>query len=204
MEQCCKGMNLRVAVMATDFKPYGYWDEGTGELRGVYKRLWGAIGDVTGISIDFVPTNELSLGFTKEDYSPLINGSWDVQIIDTSRPLAFNAELAKHVFITRSWTEGSLTGLVLRSKTDVGIFQLFQPFTLELWLSLVGATLLFALVTWLFGYLSPTKSDKKDVPNAVYQSFAMLLDGEDQEWTSWPGKILRLGILFLVLIIGAT
>eukprot|EP00961_Rhodomonas_salina_P078061 1048332-Rhodomonas_salina.3 len=66
-----------------------------------------------------------------------------------------------------------------------------------------------------------------NIAEAFYHALAMLLGGEDQEWISWPGhqpyslrfcytcpvltsctglpgRVLRLGMLFVVLIVGAT
>ncbi|CAK0797580.1 unnamed protein product [Prorocentrum cordatum] len=39
---------------------------------------------------------------------------------------------------------------------------------------------------------------------AVYHAWAALLGGEDSEWHDWPGRILRLGLLFIVLVVSAT
>ena len=38
---------------------------------------------------------------------------------------------------------------------------------------------------------------------ALYQPWAALLGGEEYEFTTGPGRIFRLGLLFLILITGA-
>eukprot|EP00662_Eupelagonemidae_sp_cell21_P022182 gene22182-7198_t len=49
------------------------------------------------------------------------------------------------------------------------MWRMFGPFTVQLWGAFVGAI-------------------------ASYHSLAAMLSGEDYEWVTWPGKVLRIAL----------
>ncbi|CAK0841410.1 unnamed protein product, partial [Prorocentrum cordatum] len=44
----------------------------------------------------------------------------------------------------------------------------------------------------------------ESIAQSSYHAWAAFLGGEDYEWVSWPGRCLRLGLLFLILIVIST
>lgn len=41
------------------------------------------------------------------------------------------------------------------------------------------------------------------LPQAIYHSFAAMLNGEEYEWLTWPGRVLRISLLIAVITIGS-
>eukprot|EP00961_Rhodomonas_salina_P078062 1048332-Rhodomonas_salina.4 len=124
VEKCCEGTHVRVAVMPVDFgwtlpqtwdlicyemsstyqrcvatRPYGIWDRDAGELTGYFRRLWDGISDVTGTS----PTALRVFCAMPRANMVDVASRPVLHIIDTSQPLAFNADLNQHISITKGW-----------------------------------------------------------------------------------------------------
>jgi len=98
--------------------------------------------------------------------------------------------------------------LVRRTEKPIGLWRLFEPFTPGLWAAIAGSTFVFALLIVVVNGLTDGREGMGVTPDrtakAIYHSWAALLGGEDYEWVSWPGRMLRLGLLFMVLLVGST
>jgi hypothetical protein len=107
----------------------------------------------------------------------------------------------------------SYGGLVYKSRATQNMWRLFQPFTEELWIGIVGAILTFAFLLAVVEVSADRESEdwawsaQRFVNlggKAVYHALAAALSGEDYEFVTWPGRILRVAMLFFVLVTTAT
>ena len=104
----------------------------------------------------------------------------------------------------------SLSALSYKTKSQPSDFTLFEPFSVDLWMAVLGALLAYAaLLVILSGVLSrcsrrtPTKP-LTDMVSSSYHTFSACVGGEDYEWISGPMRVLRLSLLTFVLVIGST
>lgn len=114
------------------------------------------------------------------------------------------------VIHTRPIVQMSLSALSYKTKSQPSDFTLFEPFSVDLWMAVLGALLAYAaLLVILSGVLSrcsrrtPTKP-LTDMVSSSYHTFSACVGGEDYEWISGPMRVLRLSLLTFVLVIGST
>ena len=120
---------------------------------------------------------------------------------------------------------------MLKTQTEAGAYQLFDPFESELWLAAIGATFMTAFLMVFIDRLLSGKfyeleedgmtgngrdgpADKprcrqlvgfiSNLGYTTYHAFSLLMGGEEYEWLTWPGRLLRVGTLFMALILVST
>ena len=127
----------------------------------------------------------------------------------------------ENILVTVPFISETMGGLVVKEASQGGIFAWLEPFNWQLWL----ATILFIFISAgainllnvlntnpQTGSESPDQSEDASFPLRLmrsfsveyYHSWAMLLGGESSEWTSWPSKVFRLGMLLFTTILMAT
>merc|ERR1712151_127716 len=94
------------------------------------------------------------------------------------------------------------------------MFRLFEPFETYLWIAFICSIVLSAFIVIALDTIAPSDEDKEHplyrrvtlarICKAVYHMFAALMGGEDYEWVTWPGRVLRLAVLFITMLAVAT
>ncbi|CAK0904899.1 unnamed protein product [Prorocentrum cordatum] len=141
-------------------------------------------------------------------WTPLVSGAADVVMVALSERIAHLSIVGDSVAISQPFFSSDNTALVLKTKKDMGLWRLFEPFTPSLWIAVACNVFLVGMTINLLEGLSSGRLKGAITPDAVaqshYHAWIALLGGEDYEWVSWPGRCLRLGLLFLVLIVIST
>jgi len=110
------------------------------------------------------------------------------------------------LIITQSVYNQWYVGLIRKFKQSKSAFQIFAPFTRELWLVIMGCVIFGGIVLYLLIYLSTNKEIKCLTPlSYFYHVCAALLGGDEYKLYNIPkvGRVFRLGILFLALVLTA-
>ena len=104
------------------------------------------------------------------------------------------------------------TGLVLQTRREETMLGALEPFGISLWVALL--IFLLAVIPSLLVLLAVlTSSAEKPrklralpgtLAHALYHSLAICLAGEDYVWHSGAARLLRLGLLIVVLVLQAT
>ena len=92
---------------------------------------------------------------------------------------------------------------------NVGIWEMFQPFTPGMWWMMLASVLYGALVLWLIRriYTNESVADSfQRFPGYIYHAAAALLGGDEYDIYHSPaaGRIYRVGMLFLCMVFSAT
>lgn len=152
--------------------------------------------------------NSIAAAFMVAPRQMLSTGAFDM-IMDDPR-LIYGAAGDSGVALSIPVVALSQSVLVYKEKVERDMWSMFGPFGGDLWLALSAATVAIA-VTMVFLHALATEKDllRPCISPSVwlkslYHAWAALLGGEDHESTTWSSRILRMGMLFLILIIGAT
>ena len=146
---------------------------------------------------------------------------WDFESATTS-PFSQTSMPAPEYYNTsfRSTTafySSSYSGLLKYDEPLPSPWRLFEPFAGETWMItfiLLGSTaVLMSLVECIYPSHAPSRGslgcsgieqETKNVVNGAYHTLAACFGGEDFEWVTWPLRLLRLGLLLLVLVLAST
>ena len=108
------------------------------------------------------------------------------------------------LILTQSMYNQWYLGLIRKFKQSKNAFQIFAPFTFQLWLVIIGCIFFGGIVLYLLMVLSSTKHMTYLTPlSYFYHVFAALLGGDEYRLYQIPpiGRVFRLGILFLALVL---
>eukprot|EP00316_Scyphosphaera_apsteinii_P004366 CAMPEP_0119328538 /NCGR_PEP_ID=MMETSP1333-20130426/73564_1 /TAXON_ID=418940 /ORGANISM="Scyphosphaera apsteinii, Strain RCC1455" /LENGTH=485 /DNA_ID=CAMNT_0007337419 /DNA_START=271 /DNA_END=1728 /DNA_ORIENTATION=+ len=122
-----------------------------------------------------------------------------------------------------TWTSpllaSHMSGVVHRTTEAPSMFAFLDPFTADLWLTIVATVFVTALVVALMEAMrSPPKADTMkslrksgaltkatyELAGLSYHMWAAALGGEDYDWIGAPAKVLRLGLLLIILVLSST
>jgi len=183
----------------------------TGFLPELLHQLERQMGDVTFEMVPIIPPRSEA-----ELVRQMVSGSEDIDVASMT-PGILSGINASEVLLTTSLKETTISGLVSRRRTPPSHFQLFDPLQSSLWLAIVVSIMLtaFCMVVvdaiWPVRERSATGSARRTLRGhglvllrCTYQAWAAMLGGEDADWPTVPARILRLGLLFMVLIVNAT
>ena len=207
---CCEGTTLHFGHPLFTYAPYVAFDDNqtfTASFLPDYLTLlthW--MGSTLRLSVS-PPGPRAALGLGPEATSCLIDRTCNVVLSTLDQ--ASNHELELHrdyIYTSAIMVEGFAT-IVLKSKAERKFWDWTLPFEGSLWL----AVLVFALVTpacmvVIARRKAPAEASKQLTPlKAIYRAVAAILGGE--EWydeAGLPGRVLRLGLLLMVLVLEAT
>jgi hypothetical protein len=159
-----------------------------------------------GFSYEIVPDELMIMPgdprFSADDVFTRMN----VTFAMLTTPSTHDLGISSTVVYTAPWYSSYLAGLVLKTEAEVGLWRMFEPFTPSLWFAIVGSIFIASFMMVVLAALVEGRSTLSvdGSAKAVYHAWAAMLGGEDYEWVNWPGRILRLSILFLVLLTGST
>ena len=231
---CCVGQHLKIGIpdvdnAIADFTPTpgqnttdGVDD---GKWSGFLPNLHHKLSLEMGFTYTLIPISPSSEAVTQHMSSTgssssstaaymtaprqmLNNGALDM-IMDDPRVI-YSASDSGGVALSIPVVVLSQSLLVYKEKVARDMWSMFGPFDGDLWLALSAATVAIA-VTMICLHALATEQDflKPCLSPSVwlrslYHAWAALLGGEEHESTTWSSRILRMGMLFLILIIGAT
>ena len=100
-----------------------------------------------------------------------------------------------------------VTAVVPVRPAGASMWSLMEPFTFDMWLALMGtvagSATLMVLLAALRGQVKAKASPYVWI-KSFYHALAFLLGGEEYEWVDWSGRMLRLGLLWVMLVAQAT
>ena len=196
MAGCCRGVPLRIGWFTTSFPPYQRWNAEARTMTGGTSRMSDFVTGLMGFNVEIV-----DLGALVDTQSKIVAAFSrdEIDIAWALGPLAWPAgfhvtEPILHV--------DSRAVIRTRARDDRPPFSIFQPFERNLWLAIVGATLVAAGVLYVLDRLWHEQTPKNGA--FLYKAFAMLLGADDFEPYSAGSRWFRVGFLFAALILSAT
>merc|ERR1712070_1101986 len=83
--------------------------------------------------------------------------------------------------------ESTLKALIRKVPRDSGYWQVFQPFTDELWVGVVTGTFVAALIMIMMEYFLSGSMSAQTAVKAVYHAWVAVLGSDDFEWSHRAG-----------------
>jgi len=183
-----------------------YYNEEQG-YYGYIPQIIDYIATDMGITYEIIPGTPGSSWVSNlpvEDWPYNVSIS-DLEMVPTQLSLA-NGTIA----MTGTFYNDKIGAIVAKTSKPLRMFRLFDPFEPILWAAILSSLFLIALVIVLLNLISPGEEFQEltirervqceQILRSMYHMFAAALGGEDYEWVTWPSRILRLAVLFLVLI----
>eukprot|EP01062_Namystynia_karyoxenos_P020908 TRINITY_DN17931_c0_g1_i1.p1 TRINITY_DN17931_c0_g1~~TRINITY_DN17931_c0_g1_i1.p1 ORF type:complete len:530 (+),score=116.54 TRINITY_DN17931_c0_g1_i1:122-1711(+) len=209
VRSCCTGRHLKLGLPRLTVHPFWTYDNDTGKYDGHLAQVVDKLALEMGLTYEVVAD---PLGLT-ESALALVSGQTDASVVHISQEMYQVDLLETFVYTTPLWT--SYNGaLVYRERAPSSLWRLFDPFTPLMWAMcatciglLTGTMLLVARISPVAHRRDPATDFRARIIRltySVYHSFAFMLGGEDIEWFTWSGRVLRLTFLFTVLIITST
>jgi len=208
------GLTIRVGVAPVDFYPWLDFSTGTNNNAELFiPAFLKALSETAQLQFNFVvmPNGPIEQ-FHPTAYRGLIDGDYDITFdalfpgVDPDNIHKLYPAIPKAVATySAPMYSQEMRVLLLKQKAPISFFRFLEPFHWKLWLVIVAALFVVSGVMVLIHVivLGGTFSLKFAV-NTVYHSWAAFLGGEDYEWLTAPAKILRIALLLLVFISGAT
>lgn len=117
--------------------------------------------------------------------------------------------LKTRMAMTPPFFSGDNVALITKKTADVKLFRFLEPFHWDLWLAVIVCLFIVSGAMVLIQVVDPRdgttgKPSWRFAVTTVYHSWAAVLGGEDYEWMTASARVLRIALLFLVLITGAT
>jgi hypothetical protein len=210
--------SLRVGLISFTYPPWTTRDAATGAYTGGFMvEFYREMGVVGGFDIEFVPLTDPNYfnDFTKTTIKYL-----DAGLID----LAFdvNTSLTAGYLATTPFLMFDFMLLTRKTTGAVDTWQVFAPFSSGLWAAFGGAVLFGAFVMQTIANIDAGRplaswcsrggggggSGGGGAATYTYHALAALLGGDEYDLYHVPrlglGRLYRLGLLFLVLVFGAT
>ena len=194
MRACCTGVHLDVALPAISYEPYYVRDDKAGH-GGFFLQVLDDLSKELGFAYSVHTTPQ----FLPKTVSNVTQWPYDMCFVDLHDPAEHSRATALHFLYTAPFYSSYYSGLVLKTKVPVSLFQLFDPFSPGLWLMLFGFVVVAVLLVLLMNAIAPSQefadhplSERVSVAIALktlYHMSAAMLEGEDYEWTSWPGRV---------------
>jgi hypothetical protein len=211
---CCVGQKWRIGLPPFTVDPYfyvaselpsGLLQPATDSYKGFVPDLISALSLIMGFdySLIAIPVHPLEQTIVYlQNNSDHIDGAL--------KPI--DAPMDDRVALTMPLIEDRFGALVHRKVKARSLLSVFSPFSIHVWAAVIGSIFSFAMLIVALLMLDPKttcqgawaqlKPDR--LAMASYHAWAAVLGGEDYEWRSAPGRMLRLALLLLVLIISAT
>lgn len=149
----------------------------------------------------------------------LAYGMADFLMVPASDP---DNQLDTRIYQTAPFHNSYYTGIVLKTKKPYSTFRFLDPFTASMYLTMALVVLGTSALLSVLDLIWPADSSglrgkhrlcdgRNDLiefiltwAKGIYHITCATLGGEDYEWLTWPLKILRTGLLMLILIVNAT
>lgn len=241
VKDCCLGQHWTFGIPSVTYEPLWTFTAASAELSSGEsgRRMADAVvgGVYGGFLIEVLDTIALSMGFTYSiinapPYDSLENeaGKLGRDLLNSGTVDFLTNDLSittKHsdyrVYNTVPFHNSYYTGLVLKTKKPTSLFRFLDPYTLDMYMTILGMVVATALLlslldtfwpadpTVLLGKKKQRLCKMNDIGDLLvstikgtYHVVAAIFGGEDYEWLTWPLRVLRVGLLLVVLIVNAT
>eukprot|EP00931_Biecheleriopsis_adriatica_P012609 TRINITY_DN113808_c0_g1_i1.p1 TRINITY_DN113808_c0_g1~~TRINITY_DN113808_c0_g1_i1.p1 ORF type:complete len:540 (+),score=67.43 TRINITY_DN113808_c0_g1_i1:22-1641(+) len=212
VHMCCRGQRLRFGLDPTvDMPPL--LSHRDGNFSGFLIDELAAVAADMGITPVIVPAallaheESLAASYTTAYFDEF---QLDLTLALSSDPLTFVCARRLNLSVTPTLVDGYFQVATLREKRPKGAFRFMAPFCPELWIAffvmfVVSSTLLVVINTIAPNEdLAELEVRERISVNLVtlscYHIGAFLFSGEEYEWTTWPSRMLRLGMLVILLV----
>lgn len=206
MHHCCRGKHVRVGLIAMTTTP---WWTYHGNVTAAGGQFWS----FTGFIPKMIEAVLMEMGITVEYYPLQIRGTVAHPRVDSglydimlAPSMSGNGPFANEFVAPVPLFQYFNHVLLKKEQAPKSVWQVFAPFTLELWMVVVACVFAAALTITAIDVVNTGVSEFTFAKAAkfLYHAWSAMLGGDDNEWDSWPAKVLRLGLLLLVLVISAT
>ena len=167
-------------------------------------------------SLEIRPTAELTAPLTlRAGAGCLSDRSCDVVLAQYNLAVNHDVEIKEAFAFTTPVLVERFVSIVHRTQASRGLWAWTEPFTESLWLATLGFVMATAGLSVALVLTAEDRAALDEAPSlstycalvakAAYHATAATLGGEDDEWlTGWPSRLLRLGMLLMVLVLQAT
>ncbi|CAF1452556.1 unnamed protein product [Didymodactylos carnosus] len=202
-------VNLRIVVI--EALPFTMLKNVTDAFGHNTTKLIGYVPDLIDLlknSMGFIPN--ITLAPSNQTYAGLIlavaNGVYDMAIGD----ITVTAERRKIVDFSTSIFDNSLRIIIRQAPAvNVDLLSYLKPFSLKVWLTLLGVSIYAAILFWLLErHKNEALREKSNISAGVMSAWfsvgTILGYGADFRATTAAGRLLTIGLYILCLILVAT
>jgi hypothetical protein len=224
LADCCTGTHLKIGLPPTTFEPLFTYDSevdpaerGSGPWGGFLAEQLDQLASTMGFTYSTIPAAPWMLDRSAGEQM-LSAGTVDLLLSDAS-PVSVQQDT--FVYHTVPFHNSFHTAIVRKAKKQTSLFRFLDPFTMDLYLTIfsmiIGTALLLSLLDmlWPAGGVKPGENHMCDGKgdlrgwsqsfiSSVYHISVATVGGEDYEWLTAPLKLLRAGLLLVVLVVNAT
>lgn len=205
---------LRVGIPQFTFLPWTEFDSLTGNLVGGFLlEFYNLLGSaciknkfLSCYHIEFVFINDIryfqgEMSIVNHEYlsNNITDLTWGYDSMLTTE--------YSDLIITQPMVSSWYVGLIDKTTLSTNMFQIFSPFTTDLWYVIICSAFFGALVLYcLTSISSDRRMEISSYFTYLYHTSATLLGGDEYDLYNIPpiGRLYRLGILFVVLVTSAT
>ena len=141
-----------------------------------------------------------------ENWTPLASSGG----IDPATGIPMPSNHSEYAYTVPVWSD-SWTGIVLQTRRESSTIGALMPFSDSLWAVVAGFILVVALLLVLLAWLSGSDERPRRGPavpaavlHATYHALAACLGGEEYVWHHWASRLMRLGMLMVIIVLQAT
>eukprot|EP01060_Flectonema_neradi_P015152 TRINITY_DN21835_c0_g1_i1.p1 TRINITY_DN21835_c0_g1~~TRINITY_DN21835_c0_g1_i1.p1 ORF type:complete len:524 (+),score=89.92 TRINITY_DN21835_c0_g1_i1:72-1643(+) len=215
---CCQGQHVKPGILKATREPW--WKYHGNEARcgdrsqicdvntcnacwsGLVPDLHQTLSEQMGYSYELVGAPP---GTTTEQLFGLLRDGTVTMLPHELGLSSFTEDMQSNFSLTQPFVTYTYSALVKSEESSADMWSLFEPFTLELWLVILGGVGVFALTFWAL------EGDTNTPVNGAFRGiefvFVSLLGGMEYDGVRRDGRLgrfLRIGLLFFVLIVTAT
>jgi hypothetical protein len=222
------GMTLRLGLLRINLPPWFSYHAETDTMEGFNTELWGMVARELGAVSETVFS---AFGPLCNDIGPMcvecmVVGGCDVHFANillsdnlgevpsfeftSSAGTTHNASMDDFVYTSPSLTTFK-GGVIYQSTRSRDLWTFMDPFATDLWLAIGGWVLVTTALLASLGALAGGEKGSwrsgtviQHLPHTLYHVTAALLGGEEVEYSSPSLRLMRLGLLLVVLILQAT
>lgn len=193
---------LRIGLPKWSYPPWTVRHPSTGTFdSGFLPEVYSEMARVGNFQLEYVVMED-------DDYFLNITGVNSKMLREKKIDLAWdnNADLLPGFLFTLPMYMNTVTVLVKKTRVEASMWQVFEPFKTELWVAILGSMLFGSTVMLLLNCIYSDTSKSQSFLGYFYHSWAALLGGDEYDLYHLPvfGRLYRLGLLFLVLLLDAT
>ena len=178
-------------------------------VGGFHVDFYREMGVVGNFDVRFVPMTDPDHmnNFTGTAMHALDRGEIDMAF-DTNYDL--HADYGDRYLFTTPMITVPHVVLTRKSERDVGMWQVFMPFDWSVWVATLASVVFGTLVLWALAVIDSGRCTLRALPSYAYHTLAAMLGGEEFDLYhcvaghAAAGRVYRVGLLFFVLIFGAT
>ena len=215
MKDCCRHIPLKVGYFSENITPFQAYDAETGQRSGGLVDLSELILETMGYAVEWVDmgrTGDTIGADSAPSYFAMI-ASGEVDVTFSAPSFGYGPEAVPGAPATAFLTTVPLIDLETRAvirkrEAPRRVFSIFEPFSFQLWLTILGTLVVGAGFLYVLDQLDPREAHVNAGPGGpaafLYHATSVLLDGDEYEWRSAAARLFRIGLLFFALVVTST